>query len=340
MTVNGSKSLSSSELRARAASRRLSGQRSRITLGQSIIVLHRLDHWPTYLPSLLWGALVGAASVSDLLTLEVAAALWSSALVLAYGFAVNALCDVRSDLRSRVKSSSAMAVRRLGTRTVRVVLVAEVVASLIISAVPTLTRGSGDYLPVVCLGALVVSTIYSVPPIRAKARSSMGFVVMALKSGTFPGLYGLAATHSQLEAIPLGVLLVAVSASVASRGLWHAIPDVHVDAAAGIRTFPVVHGAVRAGYVSLILATGSAVAALFASTELFGLPLAFLACVGMFATIWFRLATLSVDEPTNERVTTSVASIPNERLNSRWNSITLLCLCVAAFLHVTIPALP
>lgn len=300
---------------------------------RSMITLHRIDHWATYLPTLLWGVLVGATSLQELAGLHVIAALVSSTLVLTYGFALNSLCDVRSDLRSRVKSSSALAVRQLGVRVTKTAIAVEAIAALAISVVPGILSGSGYALPVVCIGALVVNTAYSAPPVRAKARSSLGPMVMSLKSGTFPGLFGLVATDSMTN-IDAVVLLVAVTVSVASRGVWHAIPDIVPDAAAGVQTFSVVHGAVRSGYVSILLAATAATATLLTTVRLFGTPLGLLACAGMTVTVWFRLSAIWSGTPDDDQVIESVGSPSMERRNTRWNSATFTCLCAGALLHV------
>lgn len=296
-------------------------------------MVHRLDHWPTYVPSLIWGVLAGAGTLTDVVAVEVIFALAASALVLAYGFALNALCDVRSDIRSRSKSNSVAAIQRIGVGRLRAALVSESVIALALSATPYAMTRSGAYLPLVCVGAFIANTVYSAPPVRAKGRSSFGFVAMAIKSGTFPGLFGLAATHALVNPARI-TLLVAISCCVASRGLWHAIPDTRSDAAAGIKTFSVTHGAIRSGHVSIVLIAIASLATLLSTWQLLGLPLALLACLGMSATVWFRMTALSVAEPSDDSVLTSIASPDNERLNARWNSITFSCLCLASVVHL------
>jgi len=94
-------------------------------------------------------------------------------------------------------------------------------------------------------GAWVAFSLYSIPPVRLKARGILGVVADAAGAHVFPQLLVVVAVFHR-HGTPLDAgWIAAVAAWAAANGVrgavWHQLADVDVDARAGIRTFGRIH---------------------------------------------------------------------------------------------------
>jgi 4-hydroxybenzoate polyprenyltransferase len=109
------------------------------------------------------------------------------------------------------------------------------------------------------LGAWVAYSLYSVPPLRLKARGIWGLLADATGAHVFPQLLTVVLLSNWAGAAPAPAWLAAVGVWALGSGLrnilWHQLGDAGPDAQAGVNTFVVRHGLAN----SRRLATGSLV---------------------------------------------------------------------------------
>lgn len=289
--------------------------------------LHRLNHAATYLPTFMWGILVVAPSVSMLWSPWLMAGLAINALTVFGGFVLNTITDVRSDLRNENKIYMLKALRTIGVKRAVWMYLFEQFVALLLSIVASFKLNQ-PLVFVVTLFAVFSNWAYSAPPLRMKSKSLMGPLFMGMKSGLFPGLIAMSTVPDARFAIETGALLVGLTLSTASRGVWHSIPDFSADRASGIRTVAVKHGIIRAVRVAVLATVVGCVLNLTASTSLMGWW-GVLACAGMVGTIYnrYRVGSLADESAIIEHMNDPKSEI----INARWNRATYTMLCVAAF---------
>lgn len=101
------------------------------------------------------------------------------------------------------------------------------------------------------LGAWAAFSLYSLPPVRLKARGGLGLLADAAGAHMFPSLVAAALAAHFAGRSPGGVWLVAIavwSLAYGVRGiLWHQIGDAENDARSGVATFVLRRSAPLAG---------------------------------------------------------------------------------------------
>jgi 4-hydroxybenzoate polyprenyltransferase len=95
-------------------------------------------------------------------------------------------------------------------------------------------------------GAWLAFTLYSVPPVRLKARGLAGLVADAAGANLFPGLLAAALATSGTGAAQDPVWLATLGCWIFAYGLrgilWHQLGDAEADRIAGVGTFIQRHG--------------------------------------------------------------------------------------------------
>lgn len=212
-------------------------------------VLERLGHlaragqWWDYKLAPILAAFYATAVVLQAPVSELGWALAQLLLAIVPGAAyvslINDLTDLADD-RAAGKPNR-MAGR---SRAERVVLIALPVAAGL--AFVWLWRD--DPLLVGCyLGAWAAFSLYSLPPVRLKARGALGLLADAAGAHLFPALVG-AALVAHVAGRPVGVVWLAAialwSLAYGIRGiLWHQIGDAENDERSGVATFVQRHSA-------------------------------------------------------------------------------------------------
>ena len=233
--------------------------------------------------------------------------LWRTALVLLAALAPGALyVSVLNDLTDRKDGAAAGKPNRM-------VLASPLLATALL-AIPlavgalflALWRDSPG-LQLAYLAAWIVFTLYSLPPARLKRRGLAGVLADAAGSNLFPVLValGLVWRVAGEPSVAWGLAAGAWALAFGVRGiLWHQLGDRDNDAAAGVRTFAVLHSQ------KAVLRLGRAAAALelaalawllvqlgsWAAVAALGV---YLVAAGLKFVIWRILATLT--EPGADR---------------------------------------
>jgi 4-hydroxybenzoate polyprenyltransferase len=207
--------------------------------------------------------------------------LWSLLLLLlvavvpgaAYVSLINDLTDLNEDLISGKRN------RMIGRSRTFIIVV---LAACLLPGILVSTYWRNDPL-LLCLylAAWVAFSLYSIPPVRLKARGVAGLFADACGAHLFPTLVAITLVYRRrgTEIDPVWFTSVAIwSLSFGLRGnLWHQLTDLHHDQIAGLGTFARRHNIARLHWVghfvifplelvsfALIIArTGSNVAILF-----------------------------------------------------------------------------
>lgn len=144
------------------------------------------------------------------------------------------------------------------------------------------------------LAAWTAFSLYSLPPIRLKARGLAGVLADASGAHLFPSLVATLLVFQHARVAPDSTWVVAVAAWAGSYGvrgiLWHQLADLGADRAAGVRTFAQRRGPEMLIFIARWLVFPLEIAALAALLWLSGSPLPVLALAIYLILVQRRVA--------------------------------------------------
>lgn len=216
--------------------------------------VHRLEYpLPVhYLCYSVWGACYAADRPAQLLTVPVLLAVVSNLLLPLATNVLNAVVDAPTDARTPDKRGSAESIERIGARRALWWTGIELVGSIAAAAIVTVLVRRWLVL-VAALGQAAVLLLYNLEPVRLKRRGLANPVALGVGFGFLPCLVSYYAVRADIR--PTDWLIFAGFAiSAAGRALWWMVPDRSGDAASGMSTFAVRHGARRTIVISSLIA--------------------------------------------------------------------------------------
>jgi 4-hydroxybenzoate polyprenyltransferase len=200
----------------------------------------------------VWGAAYAVGRPAQLLTVPVLLAVVSNLLLPFATNVLNAVVDAPTDARTPAKRGLAEAVERLGVRRALWWAGVELAACLIAAAAVTVVLRR--WLVVVATaGAVTLLLLYNLEPVRLKRRGLANPVALGAGFGLLPCLVSAGALRVDISPW-MWLIFTGFAISAAGRALWWMVPDRSGDAASGMPTFAVRHGARRAIVVSLLIA--------------------------------------------------------------------------------------
>jgi 4-hydroxybenzoate polyprenyltransferase len=216
--------------------------------------IHRLEYpLPVhYLCYAVWGACYATGVVRQLLDLPVLLAVVANLPLPVAMNVLNGAVDVHTDARTPNKSEMAAAVMRLGTRRAVRWAVCEMAFSLVAATVVSLW--TGRWLVATAVAAIItLHVLYNVEPVRLKRRGFVNPVTLGVSFGFLPCLVSCAAARVDIPGA-LWLIFAGLGASVTGRALWWMVPDRAGDAATGMTTWAVRHGAYPTLLLSCLIA--------------------------------------------------------------------------------------
>ncbi len=214
-----------------------------------LVRLYRMPGWIQFLGLVLLGHYwAPGGMVGNLL-----AGLLIAAGCLAYAYGVNNYYDCQIDARSATNKNP-LAREGADTRGVCAAVAAPALLALVIA---TMTNGRSL---VITLAAIVVATVYSVPPWRLKHVPVVGFAWNGL---LFAPLFVLGWTNASGRLLPGLALSLFFALPVLIVEVFHELQDLPDDERGGCPTLPVLFGPTGARGVVIAVATLLAVIAVW-----------------------------------------------------------------------------
>jgi 4-hydroxybenzoate polyprenyltransferase len=215
---------------------------------------------------------------------------------------LNGAVDVRTDERTPNKRAAAAAMLRLGTRRAARWALIEMAFSLVLAAVVSLW--TGHWLVVAAVAMIIVlHVLYNVEPVRLKRRGFANPVTLGLSFGFLPCVVSCAAARADIP-LSLWLIFAGLGASVTGRALWWMVPDRAGDAASGMTTLVVRHGAYRTLLLSCVIALAGPVSLGVGLWSRYGV---IWAIVGIAVGAVFVIGQLAVLPGTSDRALPSSA---------------------------------
>jgi 4-hydroxybenzoate polyprenyltransferase len=192
-------------------------------------------------PALFTLFFLGASSFSRFLALEVLEAMAVFVLLFFFGFMINAYTDQEIDSKYTIfKNRIPSAVRAIGQRNFRLLMWAQVLAALALTAHISYIMKSWVPLLLMLVG-LFFGAGYSIPPLHFKVRGWLHFVSLSLSIFFIPPafmVYTISGTLSPEMLLFLGgVSILHYGIEIANQAI-----DYNEDLAAGVRSPPVLWG--------------------------------------------------------------------------------------------------
>jgi len=275
-------------------------------LGRALARIHRLEYpLPVhYVCYALWGACYGVGSPRGLLDVPVLLAVVANLPLPVAMNVLNGVIDVRADARTPNKQVTASATLRVGVRPALWWAGLEMTASLVLGAVVSVW--TGHWLVVTALAlAIALHVLYNVEPVHLKRRGILNPVTLGVSFAFLPCLVSCAAARPDIP-MSLWLVFAGLGVSVIGRAAWWMVPDRAGDAASGVTTFAVRHGAHRTLVLSCLIG--------LAGPALLGAGLwprygAVWAIVGMAAGLVFVVGQLAVLPGASDQALPSSARI-------------------------------
>jgi 4-hydroxybenzoate polyprenyltransferase len=169
----------------------------------------------------------------------------------AIGAQVNTLSDHDLDSRDERKRSLVTALNVFGTQRLQIVILIEFILALTLVSVFAVTRQNFLLLLLWIVG-ISLGTVYSLPPLRLKAKSWLAPVSLMLVLAIFPVLFAYFAFTTEMNPFFL-LSLTGLPLTVYSVIIPTEIRDYFGDKAMGIETMTVRLGLVHASMLSIAL---------------------------------------------------------------------------------------
>lgn len=215
---------------------------SRLTT-REMLTAHRLEFpfWVNTLCQALWGASFAVAATSGLLALPALLAVAANLVVITGGLLLNTVVDLPNDSRHAERERLTGAARRLGRRTGFVIAISELGSGIAISV--GISVWTGRWLVAAAAGtAVALHVLYNIEPFRFKRRGYLGAATFGTAVIAMPFLVAYASVRSDIE-VSAGLVFVGLTALTVGRVAWWSVPDLAADAASGLATPSVRHGA-------------------------------------------------------------------------------------------------
>lgn len=220
---------------------------------RDLAVVHRLEYPLSvhYLGYSVLGACYAATGAGQLVTAPaILAVLANFALVVSMN-SLNTAADVDTDTRSGDKGYVSGAALRLGMRRLVWLAAGEMAFALITTTALAVSTGRW-YLPASAALVVLLHVLYNLEPIRLKRRGAANPATLGISLGLLPGIISYGALRPGVE-LSVWPILLAWSVLITGRAWWWSVPDRAADAATGMSTPAVQHGAVRTLATSAVL---------------------------------------------------------------------------------------
>jgi lycopene elongase/hydratase (dihydrobisanhydrobacterioruberin-forming) len=216
-----------------------------------VLTVHRLEYPLIYLAYAVGGACFAVVEVRQLLGLAVLLAVAANMLLIVSGLALNTAMDMETDRRQAGREYLASAAIRLGRgRIVRYALTEMIIAIGLAAAV---SARSGRPNAVVAAAVIIaLQVLYNLEPVRLKRRGFLGVTAFCGAVVMLPFTLSYFAVRGGID-ISVWPILLGVGMLAIGRMTWWSVPDRMADAATGMRTPAVRHGAVRALAASSVI---------------------------------------------------------------------------------------
>lgn len=216
--------------------------------------VHRLEYpLPVhYVCYAVWGACYAVDRPAQLLTVPVLLAVAANLPLPVAMNVLNAVVDAPTDARTPDKRGSADAIERLGRRTAVWWAGTEMACSLTVAAVAAIWVRHWLIIAAAA-GIVLLHLLYNIEPVRLKRRGLINPVALGAGFGFLPCLVSYGAVRADVTDWAW-LIFAGLGISVAGRALWWMVPDRSGDAASGMPTYAVRHGARRALVISWLIA--------------------------------------------------------------------------------------
>jgi 4-hydroxybenzoate polyprenyltransferase len=220
---------------------------------RDLVTVHRMEYPLSvhYLGYAVLGACYAVDSAGGLLTLPAILAMLANLALVVSMNSLNTASDVDTDTRSGDKGYVSGAAVRLGRRRLLGLAAGEMTFALAVTAV--LTGWTGRWYLVASAALVVVlHLLYNLEPVRLKRRGSANPVTLGISLGLLPCVVAYGTLRPGFEPSVWPILL-AWAVLTTGRAWWWSLPDRAADAATGMGTPVVRHGAVRTLVVCAVL---------------------------------------------------------------------------------------
>jgi len=282
----------------------MTGNDKPASIWRDLARVHRLEYpLPVhYVCYAFWGACYAVGTVRQLLDVPVVLAVVANLPLPVAMNMLNGAVDVRTDERTPNKRAAAASILRLGVRRAVWWALAEMAFSLVLAAVVSLW--TGHWLVVTAVAMIVVlHVLYNVEPVRLKRRGFANPVTLGVSFGFLPCVVSCAAVRADIP-LSLWLIFAGLGVSVGARALWWMVPDRAADAATGMTTLAVRHGAYRTLLLSCLIAVAGPVLLGVGLWSRYGV---IWAIVGVAAGSVFVVGQLAVLPGTSDRTLPSSA---------------------------------
>ena len=241
----------------------------------AVLRASRLGEWWEHKLAPVLGTGYATAFMAGATLIDAAGALLLTLLALVPGAVY---VSVLNDLTDREADRLAGKPNRLAGRPTAPAVVALAIAVVAGAAIAVAAWGDDPATLVVYAGAWIAFALYSIPPVRLKARGAVGAIADAAGAHLFPHLFVVAVVLEDAGRPFSGAWPWIVGAWALAHGLrgamWHQLGDVEADRRSGLRTFAgadpdrarrlgtyVLFPAELVAFVVLLIAAGGAVVA-------------------------------------------------------------------------------
>lgn len=215
---------------------------SRLTT-REVLTAHRLEFpfWVNTLCQALWGACFAVTSVGGLLAPSVLLAVAANLVIITGGLLLNTVVDLPNDSRHAERAELAGAARRLGRR--GGFQLATLEFGFGVAAGVGISVWTGRWLVAsAAVAAVALHVLYNVEPFRFKRRGFLGALTFGGAVIAMPCLVTFGSVRSDL-AVSTALVFGGLTALTVGRVAWWSVPDLAADAASGLATPSVRHGA-------------------------------------------------------------------------------------------------
>ena len=212
---------------------------------RDLVTVHRLEYPLSvhYLGYAVLGACYAADAAADLVTLPaILAVLTNLALVVSMN-SLNTAADVATDSQSDDKGYVSSAAVRLGRPKLVWLAAGEMTFALAVTTALSVWTGRW-YLVASTALVVLLHLLYNLEPVRLKRRGCANPASLGISLGLLPCVISYGALRPDFEP-SVWPILVAWAVLITGRAWWWSLPDRAADAATGMGTPAVRHGAVR-----------------------------------------------------------------------------------------------
>lgn len=233
-------------------------QKQHIKLSTKLYAIRKLTRWrqhvPYTLPAVISGALLAVHLNGVSLDWRLFPVVLANILAMSFAFMINDVIDAPDDMRDPIKQKSNVISQGLLT-----VTEGNILSGLIFIVSAVLFFFGGRHSFIIGLGILILSFLYSVPPVRLKARPIVDLISHVLMLSTFLMMSGYYIYDTNPQ--KAWFIIIAITFVSAYGQFYNQMDDFDVDQRAGLKNTAMFLG--KRGTSIAIYASAASVAIFF-----------------------------------------------------------------------------